>query len=238
MVTHNAEFVDRSTGIVRARGGNVVKFQALKNVRLTGARLLFCLILPVQVAADVVGISGDRAPGDFEIKGVALGMDLKRVLEIYPEARISRTEADCYRFGQPIRVPELTSHIVRVKRQSGDLVMHFDSSSRGGGLSRIRLDQPVDPLTFKIDAVVERLTTHYGAYDRVLLRRKMEPAGRDIGFEWRRENRATLRIELRNDYSYPADSLRLSFLAKSSTVGQHQARRAPSQLCGSLWPGS
>lgn len=197
----------------------------------TGAQLLICLALSGPVTADGADTGNGHMPRPFKVEKAALGMTIGRVLEIYPDAEITLAEPSCFHLGNPIRVPQLTSRIVRRKSEVGEMVMRFDPPIRGGRLSRILLDRPVDRSTFDIDAVVTRLSGAYGVYDRILFRRKMEPAGRIVGFEWRKGSGATLRVELRNDFSSPARSLRLSILARSPVQPRVRAARIRSRLC-------
>ena len=116
--------------------------------------------------------------------------------------------------------------------------MNFEPPYAGGKLSRIHFDRAVDASKFDIRKLLDTLSMRYGAYDRILHRRKMEPAGRIVGFEWRSADGATLRVVLRNDHRNNSESLRLSFLARSPVLKPPPKPQFLSLLCGKSRPGS
>ena len=134
---------------------------------------------------------------EFGVAGVSLGMEIEQVLKIYPAAKIERPPANCYSYGQAISIPTLTRRILRHHDSNGNLTLDFAPPSAGGKLSRVHYDRPVKLSPTEIRTLIERFSAHYGAYDRILRRRKMEPAGRIVGFEWQRVDGATLRVTLR-----------------------------------------
>ena len=156
---------------------------------------------------------GGQTTSDFAIADVALGMTFEDAVELYPDARLVPAVPNCHRFGKAIRLPDRTPRILRYEGAAGDLTMRFDPLVAGGRLARILFDRPVDPEAFDIQATVARLEARYGRYDRLLKRRKMEPAGRVVGFEWHGPGGALFRVELREDYTDPAYVLRLTYLA-------------------------
>ncbi|MDH3666052.1 MAG: hypothetical protein OEN23_03890 [Paracoccaceae bacterium] len=201
----------------------------LLQARLSATLLLLCFSALGTSNANVTNVNDADLQRDFTIAGLTLGTDFKAALVIYPDAQLEYAAPNCYRFGQAIKLPQQTPRILRGKALSGALRMHFDPPVDGGRLSRIEFDRPVDPQTFDIQAVVDRLERQYGSYDRQLLRRKMEPAGRVVGFEWHQEGRATLRVELREDHSEQMNYLRLKFLAWSpSKSRRHEVRKKQS----------
>ncbi len=171
----------------------------------------------------------EQSPNPFAVAGVALGMDFESALKIYPSAIVERQAANCYSYGQAIRAPTLTRRVLRHRSDRGDLTLNFEPPRVGGRLSRIHYDRPVDPSGAGVRELLDRLLTLYGPHDRVLHRRKMEPAGRIVGFEWQGTDGASLRVVLRNDYANGGDNIRLSVFAKSPVP--RSARRGPSQLC-------
>ncbi|MDH3740815.1 MAG: hypothetical protein OER56_04385 [Hyphomicrobiales bacterium] len=164
----------------------------------------------------------------FAVAGVALGMDYERVRTIYPASEVEEQAANCYRYGSAVRDPSMTRRVLRHRGYAGVLTMTFASPRRGGRLLRIHYDRRVDPSGFEARQLLDGLTTQYGAYDRILHRRKMEPAGRIIGFEWLKPGGASLRVILRNDHHAGPDALHLSFLARSA-VRKPQSGRHPVQ---------
>lgn len=205
---------------------------ALLEVRRIVVPLLFCLMVSGPAVAGPAESGDQRSQDGFAVVGVTLGMGIEHVLKIYPAAKIEREAANCYSYGRAISVPELTRRVLRYNDDEGDLTMNFEPPHAGGRLSRIHYDRSVNPATFDIGELIGRLSTRYGAYDRILHRRKMEPAGRIVGFEWRSADGTTLRVVLRNDYRDSGDSLRLSFLARVPVVKPNPTPRLLSLLCG------
>lgn len=195
-----------------------------------GQRIIVLLLLYL-IAPNLTEGSENRETKSFAIKGAALGMGLEHALKIFPTAQIAPEAANCHNYGRAIRLPELTRRVLRVLDDDGDLTLNFDPPYAGGWLARIYYDQPVDPATFNMDNLLEELKERYGAYDRILYRRKMEPAGRIVGFEWRNTGGATLRVVLRNDYRNNGDNLHLSFLARSPAHRLHPVPHDLSYLC-------
>ena len=109
-----------------------------------------------------------------------------------------------------------------------DLTLDFAPPSAGGKLSRVHYDRPVKLSPVEIRTLIERFSARYGAYDRILRRRKMEPAGRIVGFEWQRVDGATFRVVLRHEFVRGSDSMRLNVVARSTT----SEPRAKGQACG------
>lgn len=174
---------------------------------------ILCLIASGRSAADGVDRS-NRAQTEFGAAEVALGMDIEQVLKIYPAAKIERPAANCYSYGRAISIPALTRHILRHHDDNGNLTLDFAPAQAGGKLDRIHYDRPVSLSPVEIRTLIERLSARYGPYDRILRRRKMEPAGRIVGFEWQRADDATLRVVLRHDFGRGGDAMRLNIVAK------------------------
>ena len=155
---------------------------------------------------------------NFAIADVTLGMDIDSVLKIYPEATIKIKAPSCYSYGKPVGNTATTGRVLRYRDDVSKLALSFAAFRNGGGLIRIDYDRRVDPEKFELRKLLERLTTRYGPYDRILYRRKMEPAGRIIGFEWQIRERASLRVVLHDDFRTTTDRYRLSFLARSGVA--------------------
>ena len=206
-----------------------IHFHPLPGFRIFVASIFLCLSAHGTSSADLTNANNARSQRDFAIAHVALGIRFEEVLTVYPNAQPERAAPNCHRFGQPIWLPERTPRVVRHNIRSENLALHFDAPAEGGKLNRIEYDRPVDPTTFNIRTFIDRLKSRYGPYDWQLLRRKMEPAGRVIGFEWRQLGRATLRVELREDHSEDDNYFRLKSLAWSTVERQrHDAMKKQS----------
>lgn len=167
----------------------------------------------------------------FAVAGVELGMGFERVRDIYPVSEIKEQAANCYRYGVAIKDVSTARRVLLQRTDAGVLAMTFASPRRGGKLTRIHYDRRVDPANFKFRELLTRLTARYGSHDRVLHRRKMEPAGRIIGFEWQGRDGASLRVVVRNDHHISPAAVRLSFLARTM-VRKPRPKRLP-VLCAS-----
>ena len=156
----------------------------------------------------------EGSPRRFTIAGLALGMDAKSVLQVLPGAEAADVVAYCYSYGRAVVMPALTRRTMRHRDGAGALSLSFASAGSGGRLSRIRYDRPGDASAAGIRELLAALSARYGPPDRILYRRKMEPAGRIVGYEWRGHDGAVLRVVLRRDRG--GDGVRLSFLASSA----------------------
>ncbi len=129
----------------------------------------------------------------------------------------------------------LTINTLQHNEEKGDLVMKFAPVHLGARLSHIFYDRPVSKEKFNMRRFVGDLTEKYGPYNQILYRRKMEPAGRIIGFEWRNTEGATLRVELRNDYRSDGSDTRLSVLARLGNSrlrsSKHKQSKPYDQTC-------
>ncbi len=221
---YSARDPDHNQAIALAEHLNMQNFQLgamnrhalLELRRLTVCLVLFMLmfgsaIAPAANASDHISQNG------FVVSDVALGMRLEQVLKIYPTSVVERKVANRYRCGQRINLPELTRRVLRYKDDEGELTMSFEPPVSGGGLSRIHYEHSIDQSNLDTRTVIDGLISQYGPYDRVLYRRKMEPAGRIVGFDWYSSNGATLRVVLRDNHHKSSDSLSLSFLARSTS---------------------
>lgn len=205
---------------------------AQPEVRRTATRFLFLMVMSGPAFAGVSDNAEHRASDAFAVEGVALRMKLERVLKIYPTAKINPEVANCHRNGRAMKIPELSRHVIRHTVKQGDLTMDFEPAYAGSRLSRIYYDRPVDVSKFDLRGLLNRLLMQYGAYDQVLHRRKMEPAGRIIAYEWRSIDGASLRVALRNDYRANSSHLRLSFLARLPASKPRPIPKFLSQICG------
>ena len=205
--------------------------RSLLKIRLLIASLLLWLALTDPIAA----LQGDENEPDqlgFAIGGIALGMDFESVLKIFPTATAERAVANCYDYGRAVSVPARTRRTLLHRDNAGTLTLSFEPPNAGGRLSRIHLDRPVYPSTGGIQKLLDRLLARYGPYDQILHRRKMEPAGRIVGFEWYNVDGATLRAVLRNIYDNGSHGIHLSILARSNVQASPPNRRAQWLACG------
>ena len=183
---------------------------------LVAGTLLFCL------AVTNASAGADDAYG---VAGVELGMDYSRVRGIYPASEIKTQAANCYRFGKAVKDLMATRRVLRQHADDSVLTMSFASPRRGGRLIRIHHDRRVDPANFDLRGLLQRLTARYGGHDRILHRRKMEPAGRIIGFQWHKMDGTRLRMVLRHDHHSNPQSYRLSILATAKVPGPQPDHR-------------
>jgi len=176
--------------------------------------LVFYLLLSGQAATFEAG-GKKQNQRSFVVAKVVLGMNLENVLNIYPTAIIEKQEINCYSYGRAIRVPALTRQTLRIRNEEDILTLDFEPSGIGGRLYRVHYDRAIDLTENGVVELVDRFAKQHGRYDRILHRRKMEPAGRIVGFEWQNVTGDTLRIELRQEYNDGKAQMRLSTLVKS-----------------------
>jgi len=193
--------------------------------------LLLCLALSRQVASREEHGS-DRSQSSFTIASVTLGMDFDSAFKIYPTASVQREVANCYNFGRAIILPARTHHTLRIQENSDVLTLDFEPSGAGSRLHRILYDRVIERSTVDVQLLLDGLSTRYGPHARTLYRRKMEPAGRIIGFEWQQHDGTTLRAELRREYSNGGDDIRLSLLARLPVSGPNRVRHTQPPKCG------
>jgi hypothetical protein len=193
---------------------------------------LFIALVLLGPAAAGARDSDGQIRRDFAVAGVTVGMDFEQVLDIYPAAEIEAETPTCFSYRQRIKMPALTRHTLRLRHDGGNLILGFEPPRDGGRLSRIRYDHPVDLSALDIRALLDRLAARYGPHDRVLHRRKMEPAGRIVGLEWRRADGVTLRVVLHHDYGNGNEGVRLRFHVRSAAPVSRPTRRTISATCG------
>ena len=193
--------------------------------------LLLCLTLSHQVASGEAHGS-DRSQSSFAIAKVELGMNFDSVFKVHPTGSVQREVANCYSFGRAIILPSRTRQTVRVQENYSVLTLDFEPSGKGGRLHRIHYDRIIEPATVDVRRLLDDLATRYGPHSRILYKRKMEPAGRIIGFEWQQHDGATLRVELRREYSNGGEDIRLSLLARLPVSGPNGALHTQPPKCG------
>lgn len=191
--------------------------------------LLIAVLLIVGIAASTA-IAAKVRNDSFAIADVTLGMDLDSVLKVYPSATIEIKAPGCYSYGKAVGDRAMSGRVLRHRDGISELAVRFAAFRNGGRTVRIDYDRRLDPEKFDFRKLLERLTKRYGPHDRVLHRRKMEPAGRVIGFEWQTGDHASLRVVLHEDFRSSTDRYRLSFLARSGAV-EPRATRCTSARC-------
>lgn len=164
---------------------------------LRSLALVLCILLLRDQPAQADG-AADTGFG-FTVAGLKLGLDLEGVRRIHPA----------------IPAPVASTREIHKRLKDGMLTLSFGPERHGGRLIRIQHDRPVGAPAQGPRRLLDRLIAQYGPYERILYRRKMEPAGRITGFEWRRPDLTTLRVILRNDAD--SNSLRLNILVSVPT---------------------
>ncbi len=181
-------------------------------------------------------ISAMMANENYAVADVTLGMDIDRVLKIYPSAQTDARVPNCYRYGKAVWDTSVAGPILRHRDEVSELTLGFTSSRNHNRLIRIVYDRRVDPAKFDFRALLGKLTKQYGPYDRILHRRKMEPAGRVIGYLWQSPGYASLRVVLHEDFRTPSDRYRLSFLARTEAATRKQTRCTSAQCSPCITP--
>lgn len=191
--------------------------------------LLLCLAFSRHVASHEADHIHSAQSG-FSVAGVALGTDFDSAFKIHPTASVQREVASCYNFGQAII---LRAHqTLRIQESSSVLTLDFEPSGAASRLYRIHYDRIIDRSADDVRVLLDGLSARYGPHSRKLYRRKMEPAGRIVGFEWQQHDGATLRAELRREYRNGSDDIHLSLLARLPVSGPDRFRHTKSPNCG------
>lgn len=199
--------------------------------RVITCSVLLCLTLSRQVASHEE-YGSERSQTSFSIAKVALGMDVDSALKVHPTASIQRDVANCYSFGRAIILPAWIHQTLRIRENNDVLTMDFEPTGKGSKLHRIYHDQVIERSTLDVRVLLDDLSKRYGPHSRILYRRKMEPAGRIVGFEWRQRDGATLRAELRREHKNGSDDIHLSLLARLPSSGPNRFRHTQEPKCG------
>ena len=187
---------------------------------------LFPALLSFAIAVSAIG-PASASSDEFLDAGVVLEMRIEKVLEIYPAARLEVIQPACYSYGRALGGAATVPRILRHRDEISMLELNFGSLDDGGQLFRIAYERRVDPSVFDFSSLVEKLTRQYGPHTRVLHRRKMEPAGRIAGLEWRTVDGVSLRLVLQEDFRSAHDRHRISLVARSEKISTGRSR------CGS-----
>ena len=217
------------TGL-RDLGGKKTIFTRTFEFRLSVLVLLFCLVFGGQSVAGEPFNNQQNTIG-FRVAEIALGMSIEEVRKIYPAAAIEKKIVNCYSYGEAISIPELTWRTLHYHHKTDILTLHFKAPVEGNRLYKIHYDRAVDLTSDGVQKLLGHLVQKYGPYNRILHRRKMEPEGRIVGFEWQKSGDVTLRIVLRQDHGNSNDSLRLSVLSTLNDLQSRPQKRALSVVC-------
>jgi hypothetical protein len=160
----------------------------------------------------------------FSVGEMRLGMGLAEFERATPVVRITRHEGGRFCYGRRIVLDELGW--ASAVGTTGDVSIRatfrkIDGRLRLTSLLRIEaFDFQVRDLTY----LQNRLQRRYGPFSRLLVRRKMEPAGRIIGFEWLRPTEARLSVVVREDHGANSGQILLETLLTGSLPGMRMAR--------------
>lgn len=166
-----------------------------------------------------------EAARPYEIAGIQLGMSIAAVQTRYPRAVRHDHEARRYCFGRAVRLAGLSRPTLLVRREEAWLEIGFSPAALGHRVTSMRYTRIVDTDRFDMAELRDRLVGELGPYRRRLVRRKMEPAGRLIGFEWRRPQTAVFSAILHSDHADNSGHTLLTLRAANDLLGMVQAAR-------------
>ena len=168
------------------------------------------------MSSAIAGQSGAFSQQHFSVAGISLGIDHASVLKMYPNAETEGVAASCYKHGKAIERPVLTKTTLSQRLDKGRLLVEIEPALQGGRVSKILYEHTFDAWEVEISKMLDHLTARFGPFDRKLYRRKMEPAGRIIGFEWRHNDGSSLRVVWRRDHANGNLNTVVSYLAQSA----------------------
>ncbi len=193
------------------------------------SRYILFLLIPTPIILGIAlnaSLARQIEDDSFLDTAITLGMDIDSALKIYPSATIEVMTSGCYGSGKALGDGATTRRILRFRDEVSQLELDFAPFRNGGRLVRIDYNRRVDLATIDLPILLEQFTRRYGPHDRILYRRKMEPAGRIVGFEWQTGDNGNLRLVLREDFRSNNDRHLLSIVARIAPVNAQRSRCA------------
>ncbi len=136
----------------------------------------------------------------LQIAGTFPGMHLQAFRMLHGNATIIRTPAVRYCYGRPVVLKEHERLAAVVPRGDTTLKVKFEREGSDYRISTINLQKKISPRPERIVEIRDRLLRKFGPVDRVLRRRKMEPAGLIVGFQWEVPGVALLTARFHRDH--------------------------------------
>ena len=196
------------------------------------ARRIFLIItlavIVVALQSRVPAVADTRQAGrEFSLVGLVLGMNLTEFKTAYPATQITVHQVARYCFGRRALLNQLNwASAVRSEGDASVQVTFHQIDNRFQITSLVRREA-LDVHTFDwrvVRDLRDRLTSLHGPYTRLLARRKMEPAGRIVGFEWSRPEAQNLSVVVHEDHADISGHIIVTTRLTSTLPGMRTAR--------------
>ncbi|MDH3701274.1 MAG: hypothetical protein OEU46_08160 [Alphaproteobacteria bacterium] len=143
--------------------------------------------------------ASERKP--LQIAGTYPGMRLQAFRMLHGNATIIRTPAVRYCYGRPVVLKEHGRLAAVVSHEDATLKVHFERDGADYRISTIKLRKKISPRPERIVEMRDNLILKFGPVNRILRRRKMEPAGLIVGFQWEVPSVALLTAKFHRDHA-------------------------------------
>lgn len=187
---------------------------------------VFALILITPVLVADTHASETRP---LKLAGTFPGMQLHAFRMLHDNATITRKTAVRYCYGQPIVLKDHARVEAVVALGRATLKVKFKRHGAGYQISAIELREQISPRPEQIRKIRDGFMRKFGPISEILRRRKMEPAGLIVGFQWNVPGVAVLTAKVHRDHAEDPERFYLtSILVKPATeirTSQHAGMR-------------
>lgn len=135
----------------------------------------------------------------YAVSGLTLGMDVTEFRAAYPAAKITINEAVRFCYGRRVVLDQFNWATAVSSRGEVSIRVTFGPFKQQLRLTKVERTEAIDFHMSDFPDLRENLVARYGPYTHLLTRRKMEPGGRIVGFEWADRDREHLTIIVHDD---------------------------------------
>ncbi len=182
------------------------------------------LIVLAQQSRMPVAAEARQASRGFLVGGLALGMDLAEFKMAFPAAQITIHEAARYCYGRRLVLDQLSWASADSQRGDVSVRVTLHQINNRFHLTSLVRTETIDPHEADLRDLRDRMMRQHGPYTRLLARRKMEPAGRIVGFEWSRSDEQNLSVVVHEDHAENIGRIIVTTRLTSALPGMRTAR--------------
>ena len=182
------------------------------------------LIVLAQQSRMPAGAEARQAGLGFSVDGLALGMDLADFKTAYPAAPITVHEAIRFCYGRSVALDQLSWASADSQRGNVSVHVTLHQINKQFQLTSLVRTETIEPHEADLRDLRDRMMRQHGPYTRLLARRKMEPAGRIVGFEWSRPDEQNLSVVVHEDYTDNGGRIIVTTRLTSALPGMRTAR--------------
>lgn len=142
-----------------------------------------------------------HADPDFSVNGLVLGMRLKEFKKAFPTMATTVHESVRFCHGRRLVLDQLSWVSSTATHGATSISITFHQIDKQLRLTSLARTEPATQRDLEWHGLRERLVRRHGPYHRLLTRRKMEPAGRIVGFEWSPANDHIFSVVLHEDHA-------------------------------------